>query len=140
MLQSVKWRPQSECYFCLSVEYRAKYKWKKIGKILKLIAVKFRYSSTSLIAHSTLWTEIPSYTLRRLTGLKLQLKNSGYLYPPDNIRLYSDWANISIRTFIVGNNAGKVVLKIVGSVHVIVSRSRTSKTVKILYLWHTSGD
>jgi hypothetical protein len=39
--------------------------WRKLGKLLHLITVKPRYNGTSLIAHSTMWTEIPSYTLYR---------------------------------------------------------------------------
>jgi hypothetical protein len=60
------------------------------------------------------------------------------LYPPDIIRIQSDQAPVSLRTFIVDNRAIKVVLDNVGGVQVKVPRSRTCKLCDTLLLSRTS--
>ena len=54
------------CDSCLSRAYRTKcISWRKLEKILKLITLQPGYKSKSFMCHTSLRTQIPSYTLCR---------------------------------------------------------------------------
>jgi len=109
--------------------------WKNI---LKLITVKPRYNATSNIAHTTLWTAFPSYTLCRFTGLKFQWTNSGYCEPTWYCNLLR-WSSSCFPQDVhiwQQDNEGR------SHHHWGNGRARTTdlSTVRTRNVWHTSGE
>jgi hypothetical protein len=61
-----------------------------LKKKIQLIAVKPRYNATSDIAHTTLWTSIPSYILCRITDLQFSVNKQNIF-----------WTHLTIFTSVV---------------------------------------
>jgi hypothetical protein len=84
-----------------------------LERLLKLVTGKFQNNATSFVAHTNLWTAIPSYILCLFNDLNLQWAHVGYYEPTWYQTLYSDQGLFSHITSVFANNADNVFLIIV---------------------------